>query len=85
MPRTTRSQRTMLAGSRSPSSSTAVPRAGDALGTRITCAPSSAAIVPDSECHASSQMRIAARPQVVSKARTPSCPESTNRSSSNTP
>ncbi len=85
MPCTTRSQRTMLAGSLAPSSSVSEPRAGDADGTRITCAPSSAAIVAASECQASSQIKIATRPHAVSNARTPSWPRSTKRSSSNTP
>src|SRR5439155_1643255 len=53
-----RSQRTTLAGSRTPSSSIQVPRAGDALGTRMSWAPSSAAIVPAIECQASSQIKI---------------------------
>ena len=61
MPRTRRSQRTELAGSVAPSSVVAVPRAGGALGTMISCAPSSAASVPASECHASSHTSIAAR------------------------
>jgi len=43
-------------------------------------------VVAASECQASSQIRIAARPpQLVSNARTPPCPRSTKRSSSNTP
>src|SRR3989441_9782472 len=67
MPRRMRSHRTTLAGSRMPSSSIPVPRAGDALGTITSWAPWSAAIVPESECHASSQIRIAARPQRVSR------------------
>ena len=83
-PRTVRSQRTTLAGRRLPSGSPPVPRAGDALGRMISCAPSNAARVPVSECQASSQIRIAARPQRVSNART-SWPRSTKRSSSNTP
>src|SRR5437016_3243673 len=61
MPRRMRSHRTTLAGSRMPSSSIPVPRAGDALGTITSWAPWSSAIVPESECHASSQIRIAAR------------------------
>src|SRR5213083_871072 len=54
MPRRMRSHRTTLAGSRVASSSIPVPRAGDALGTITSWAPWSAAIVPESECHASS-------------------------------
>ena len=60
------------------------PRAGGAEQTKMICAPSSAAIVPVSECHASSQTSIAARPHGVSNARM-SRPRSTNRSSSNSP
>src|SRR5207249_1108293 len=67
MPRRMRSHRTTLAGSRMPSSSIPVPRAGDALGTITSWAPWSAAIVPESECHASSQIRIAARPARVER------------------
>src|SRR5207244_1075379 len=90
IPRTMRSQRTTEAGSVSPtpsqSSASPSPRAGDALGTMTSCAPSRAATVAARECQASSQIRIAAfPPQLVSNDRTPSCPRSTKRSSSKTP
>ena len=75
-----RSHRSRLAGASGLSS----PRAGVALTTSSSCAPSSAASVGISECQASSQTSMAARPHAVSNART-SAPASTNRSSSNTP
>ena len=50
----------------------------------MSWAPPSAASMGVNECQASSQMRIAARPQRVSNACTPR-PASTNRSSSKTP
>ena len=78
------SQRPMLAGRSSSSPDGCSPRAGLALGTISISAPSSAAIVGTMECHASSQMSSAARPQRVSKACTLS-PAATKRSSSNTP
>ena len=60
------------------------PRAGLALGMMMSWAPPSAASIGVNECQASSQMRIAARPQRVSNACTLR-PASTNRSSSKTP
>ena len=81
---TMRLQRARLAGRPVPSSPGTGPRAGLALGTMMSWAPSRAASMGVKECQASSQMRIAARPQDVSKACTLR-PDSTNRSSSNTP
>ena len=82
--RAIRSQRETFPGRDSVSSSRPVPRAGDAEGTRMSCAPCSAAIVGVRECQASSQISIAIRPNRVSNARTPR-PDSVNRSSSKTP
>ena len=84
MSRASRSHRATLAGPGMASSRGHVPRAGAAEQMKIICAPSSAASVPVTLCHASSQTSIAARPHGMSKART-SCPRSTNRSSSNRP
>ena len=84
MSRVSRSHRETLAGPGTSSVFGHAPRAGGADGTMMSCAPSSAAIVPVSECQASSQTSIAARPHGVSNARM-SRPRSTNRSSSNSP
>ncbi len=82
--RASRSHRSMVLGPGLSSLRGVTPRAGDAEAMKITCAPSSAAIVPDRLCQASSHTSIAARPQLVSNARI-SKPRSTKRSSSNSP
>ena len=84
MSRISRSQRATLPGTEAPSVRSKAPRAGEADETNTTCAPSSAAINPVSECHASSHTSIAARPQGASNARI-EYPRSTNRSSSKRP
>ena len=84
MSRTSRSQRATLAGPGTPSPRGQVPRAGAALEMNTTSAPCSAAMVPVSECHASSQTSIAARPHDVSNV-VSSWPASTKRASSKRP
>ena len=82
--RISRSQRLVLAGPGTSSVLGHGPRAGGAAHTKMTCAPSNAAIVAVMLCQASSHTSIAARPHDVSNARTVR-PRSTNRSSSNNP
>ena len=55
--------RARLAGRPARRRSVTTPRAGLALGMMMSCAPPSAASMGVNECHASSQISIAARPQ----------------------